>query len=122
MFGKKKTSNQVIIWNRNYYNDEHHHGYYNKKRKKNTHICTLNMAFNVTMVNFPDDIAYKISEQILSWMMDEFIHWSKPYMLLSTTCDEILSWMIEIWMKIHLVSDSNHRHCKSVIPPKIYKD
>jgi hypothetical protein len=29
-------------------------------------------------------------------MMDEFIHWAKPELLLSTTCDEILSWMIEI--------------------------
>ena len=42
---------------------------------------------------------------ILSWIMDEFIHWRKLYPLLSATCDEILSWMIEIWMKIHLVSD-----------------
>ena len=40
-------------------------------------------------------------------MMDEFIRWPKPYLLLSATCDEILSWMIEIWMKNHLVSDSN---------------
>jgi hypothetical protein len=30
-------------------------------------------------------------------MMDEFIRWPKH--LLSTTFDEILSWMIEIWMK-----------------------
>ena len=40
-------------------------------------------------------------------MMDEFIHWPKPYLLLSATCDEILSSMIEIWMRKHLVSDSN---------------
>jgi len=40
-------------------------------------------------------------------MMVEFIHWSKPYFLLSITCDEMLSWMIEIWMKNHSVSDSN---------------
>ena len=33
-------------------------------------------------------------------MMDAFIHWPKPYLLLPTTCDEILSWMIEIWMEI----------------------
>ena len=37
-------------------------------------------------------------------MMDEFIHWPKPYLLLSATCDEILSWMIEIWMTNHLVT------------------
>ena len=50
-------------------------------------------------------------------MMDEFIHWSKPYFLLSATCDEILSWMIEIWMENNLVSDSN---CNTVNlqPPK----
>ena len=42
--------------------------------------------------------------------MDEFILWPKPYLLLSTTCDAILSWMIGIWMKNHLVSDSN---CKT---------
>ncbi len=36
-------------------------------------------------------------------MMDEFICWPKPYFLLSATCDEILSWMIESWMEIHLV-------------------
>ena len=42
--------------------------------------------------------------------MDEFIHWPKPYLLLSTTCDEILSRMIEIWMKNHLVSDSDYNY------------
>ena len=36
----------------------------------------------------------------------EFIHWPKPYLLQSTTCDEILSWIVEIWMEKHLVSDS----------------
>ena len=39
--------------------------------------------------------------------MDEFIHGPKPYLLLATTCDEILSWTIEIWTNYHLVSDSN---------------
>ena len=33
----------------------------------------------------------------------EFINWPKPYILLSTTCDEST---IEIWMKKHLKSDS----------------
>ena len=37
---------------------------------------------------------------------DEIIHWPKAYLLLLSTSDEILSWMIEIWMKDHLVSDS----------------
>ena len=53
-------------------------------------------------------------------MMDEFIHWPKPYLLLSTTGDEILSWMIVIWMKNGLVSDSN---CDTINlqspPPKL---
>ena len=44
-------------------------------------------------------------------------------LLLLATCDETLSWMIEIWMKNHLVSDSN---CNVVIynPPKMlgYKE
>ena len=40
--------------------------------------------------------------------MDEFIYWQKPCLLLSATCDETLSWMIEIWMKNHLVSDNNY--------------
>jgi hypothetical protein len=39
------------------------------------------------------------------WWM-RFIHWPKPYLLLATTYDEILSWMIEIWMRNHLVSDN----------------
>ena len=48
--------------------------------------------------------------------MDEFIIGQNPAFLLPTICDEILSWMIEIWMKIHLVSDSN---CNTLIynPP-----
>ena len=56
---------------------------------------------------FLDDTSYELGEQISSWMMDEFIHSPKLYLLLLATCDEILSWMIEIWMKNHLVSDSN---------------
>ena len=39
------------------------------------------------------------------------------YILLSTTCDEILRWMMEIWMKNHLVSDNN-RNTANLIPPK----
>ena len=44
---------------------------------------------------------------MLSWMKDEFMYWPKPYFLFRTMYDEILSWMIEIWMKIHLVHDNN---------------
>ena len=41
-------------------------------------------------------------------MMDDLIRWLKPYLHLSTICDDILSWMIEIWMKDYVVSDSNY--------------
>ena len=64
------------------------------------------MVFDVTMVTFWMTLLM-ISLQILSWVMDEFIHWPEPYLLLSATCDEMLSWMIEIWKNSHLVSDSN---------------
>jgi hypothetical protein len=57
-------------------------------------------------------------EHLLSWlMMGEFIHWPKPYLLLSTTCDEIVSWMLEIWMKKQLVSDNNY-NIVNLYPPK----
>ena len=29
-------------------------------------------------------------------MVDEFIHWPKPYLLLSSTYDETLLWMITL--------------------------
>ena len=50
-------------------------------------------------------------------MMDEFIYWPKPHLLLPTTYDEILSWMIDIWMKNHFVSGSN---CNTVYNPPKY--
>ena len=40
-----------------------------------------------------------ISVQMLSWMMDEFIRWLKPYLLLSTPCDETLSWMMDNFIR-----------------------
>ena len=52
-------------------------------------------------------------------MMDELIHWPKPYILLSTTCDEIQSCMIEIWIKIHLVSDNNCNTVDLEYPKKL---
>jgi hypothetical protein len=52
-------------------------------------------------------------------MMDELIRWSNLYLLLSATCDEILSRMIEIWMKKHLVGVSNW---KIVHPQKLYEE
>ena len=58
------------------------------------------------------------SLQILSCMMDEFIHWLKPYLLLSATCDDILSRMMEIWMENQLVSDRNCNTIYIYNPPK----
>jgi hypothetical protein len=48
--------------------------------------------------------------------MDEFIRWPKPYLLLSATCDEILSWVIEIWIENHLVNDNNCNTENFIIP------
>ena len=42
--------------------------------------------------------------------------------LKSTTCDGILLWMIQIWMKIHLVNESKLQHCKSINFPSNYKE
>jgi hypothetical protein len=55
-------------------------------------------------------------------MMDEFIHLPKPYLFLSTSCDETLSWMIEIWMKYHFVSDNKCNIVIAQFPPKKYKE
>ena len=54
--------------------------------------------------------------------MDEFMYWPKPYLLLSSTCDEILSWMIEMGMKIHLVSDNNCNNVDMLTPKKKLKN
>ena len=59
------------------------------------------MVFDITLVAF--------------WMMDKFVHQPKPYLILSVTCNTILSWMIKIWMKRHLVTDSI---CNTIIPQK----
>ena len=54
-------------------------------------------------------------------MMDVFIHWPTPDLLLSKTCDEIVSWMIEICMKNNLVT-SNCNTVKLKSPHKLYKE
>ena len=54
--------------------------------------------------------------------MDEFNHWPKLCLLLLGTCDEMLSWVIEIWMKDHLVSDSNYNIVNLQFPQKITKN
>ena len=70
-------------------------------------VTTLSMMFSVVWYFMSPWYLFGwhllwISGNILSWLMEEFIHWPKPDLLLSTTCDEILS-----WMKNHVVSDSN---------------
>jgi hypothetical protein len=54
-------------------------------------------------------------------MMDEFIHWPKPRLLLLATCDEILSWMIEIWVEKSLGSDINCNTVSLLPLKKTYK-
>ena len=68
------------------------------------------MVFNVTLVSFQMTLLM-ISLQLLFWMMNEFVHWPKPYLLLSATCDEMLSWMIEVWMELHLLT---YHDCNTV--------
>ena len=51
-------------------------------------------------------------------MMDEFIRWPEPYLLCQPTCDGMLSWMIENWMKKPLGKWRVLQHCKYEIPPK----
>jgi hypothetical protein len=58
----------------------------------------------------------------VTWMMDEFINWPKPCFLLSATCDEILSWMIEFWMKTHLISDNDCNIVNLSYPQKITRN
>ena len=41
-------------------------------------------------------------------MMDEFIHWSKPYITLASNS----SWIIDIRIENHLASDNN---CNTII-------
>ena len=62
------------------------------------------MVFYVTMVTFWMTLLMNC-EQMLSGMMDEFIH---PCLLLPTTCDEMLSRMIKTWMENHLITDNNY--------------
>ena len=53
--------------------------------------------------------------------MDEFNHWPKPYLLLSETCEAILSWTIEILDEKSLGRWQELQHYKSTIPPKLYE-
>ena len=62
------------------------------------------MVFNVTLVTFWMTL---LMNRWTNSVVDEFIRWSKPCPLLSTTCDEISWQLIEIWMKNCLVSESN---------------
>jgi hypothetical protein len=60
-------------------------------------VATLNMSDGILCQygNFSNETSYEQVKKKSSWMMDEVIHW-QPYLLLSTTRDELLSWMINI--------------------------
>ena len=84
---------------------------------------TLNMIFSViwywmSLWQLCGWHFLRISEQMLSWMMDEFIDWPKPCLLLSATCGWMLSWMIKLWMKNSLRKRQWLQHYKSIISPK----
>ena len=70
-----------------------------RSRTRNMIFKCDNMVFSATMVTFQMTLLMKKWTNIV--MDDGWVHicWSKPYVLLSATCDEILSWMIEIWME-----------------------
>ena len=74
------------------------------------------MMFYITIVTFRMAfLMKKWTNIVMDYGWVEFIHWPKPYLSLSATCDEILSWMIEMWMRDYLVSDS---YCNIVNPQK----
>ena len=55
--------------------------------------------------------------------MDNFIHWPKPHLLLSATCDAKVSSMTEIWMKhCHLASDSNYNTINLSSPKNVTRN
>ena len=73
------------------------------------YVLQCHVVFYVTMITFHMTLLMNKWTNIV--MDDGWVHpLAKPYPLLSSTCDEILSW-IEIWMKNHLVSD---RNCNTV--------
>ena len=61
-----------------------------------------------------------MSEQILvmddGWMGSSLCQ--NPYLVLSSACDEPLSWTIKNWMKKHLVSDNNCNNVNLQSPRK----
>ena len=61
-----------------------------------------------------------ISDDTYDEQVNKYCHgwWPKSYLLSSATCDEILSWMIEIWMKNHLISESNWNTINLYSPQK----
>ena len=48
----------------------------------------------------PDLLSSAPSDEMLSWMMDEFIRWRpKPDLLSSAPCDEMLLWMMDEFIR-----------------------
>ena len=76
------------------------------------------MVFDVAMVTLSDDTSYKeVHKYYHGRWMSSSIGRNPTF-----SCDEILSWMIEIWMENHLVKDINYITINLKCPQKIYKD
>ena len=60
------------------------------------------IVFYVMVVHYYNDISHG--------EVYKFCHPNPPFSssTLGIFCNEILSWMIEIWMEYHLVSDNNY--------------
>ena len=56
-----------------------------------------------------------VSEQIQSWMIDEFIHWSKPYILLPTTCDPLCIQFSSVRLEYIQHIDTNEYYWMTII-------
>ena len=83
--------------------------------------CLLSYGISCHYGNFWEDFLW-ISEQILLWMMDEFIHWPKPYLsLISNLWCNIA---MDDWNLDEKSPGKGHQlqHHKSITLPKIYKE
>ena len=76
------------------------------------------MVFYVTMVIFLMTILMKKYTNIVVPTYISVVKYlqSLVYFASYHVCNEILLWMTEIWMKIHLVSDKNYNILKSTMP------
>jgi hypothetical protein len=75
-------------------------------------LVALNMVFSVHYGDFWITLLMNKWTNCCHAWWSSSIHLPNPYLLLSATCDEMLSRMIEIWVKKNPVSDNN---CNTVI-------